>query len=58
MPKRNETLFFKNGNETERIFFWNRNPKPKRNEFFSETTRNEMKKNMFLTPVSNSAVAL
>jgi hypothetical protein len=37
-------LFFKKRNETERYFFWNRNRKPKRNKYFSETKRNETKK--------------
>jgi hypothetical protein len=31
-------------NEAKRNFFWNRNLKPKRNKYFSETKRNETKK--------------
>jgi hypothetical protein len=43
--KRNEMLFFKKRNETERYFFWNRNRKPKLNKYISETKRNETKRN-------------
>jgi hypothetical protein len=48
---RNETLFFNKRNETERYFFRNRNRKPKRNKYFSETKRSETRKKLcFLIP--------
>jgi hypothetical protein len=50
LQKRNETLFFKKQNETQRYLFWNRYRKQKRNKYFSETKRKETKKKTFFNP--------